>query len=270
MDDSLVRLERVAATAILTLDRPDKRNALNRAAVAALGARLAAAVADETSRVILLTGTGPAFCAGLDLDEQNETLLGPGARDRMQHDARQLAAVYRALATSPKPTIAVVNGPAVAGGAGLVTACDLAVAAPTARFGYPEVRRGILPAMIAPLLVRTVSYRVAKRLLLVGDLIEADEAARLGVYHGVVDAGALRRTALEWATEIARGGPATIAGTKRWLDRSAGLEDLWMESADASAVARLTPECQEGLRAFREKRAPHWGPPAPGTDPAAT
>jgi methylglutaconyl-CoA hydratase len=257
MTAPLVLVELLGPAAVLTLNRPEKRNALSRALVSELGARLSEAAADGAVRAVVLAATGPVFCAGLDLDELAGTLNQPDSRDRMQHDARQLAAVFRALATMRKPTIAAVQGPAVAGGAGLVTACDLAIATPQARFGYPEIRRGIMPAIITPMLLRLVPLRAAKQLLLVGNMIDADEAARLGVYNRVVSAEALRDTVRNLACDIALGGPDTIAATKEWMDRCTEL-DLWIESADASAAARFTTECEEGMAAFREKRQPRW------------
>src|SRR5262249_28157950 len=120
MNPEFVQIENRGPAAVLTLNRAEKRNALSRALVAALGSRLAEAASDPAVRVVVLAANGPVFCAGLDLDELAELMKQPDARDVMQHGARQLAAVYRALATCPKPTIAAVNGPAVAGGAGLV------------------------------------------------------------------------------------------------------------------------------------------------------
>lgn len=260
MNQELVLYERRGVQGILTLNRPEKRNALSRALVAALGTRVAEAVADPHVRVIVLAANGPAFCAGLDLDELNDMMDLPDARTRMQHDARQLAAVYRAFATCPKPTIAAVNGPAIAGGAGLVTACDLAIADTRAKFGYPEVRRGIVPAIITPMLLRLVSQRTANYMLLSGSIIEAKKAERLGIYSEVVDAGQVEERTGKCSAEIAQGGPATLYATKQWIDRCSPVPDLWIESADASAAARFTPECAEGISAFRQKRPTHWSP----------
>ncbi len=261
MNPDLVLIERRGSAGVLTLNRPEKRNALSRALVAALGGRVAEAVSDLAVRVVVLAANGPVFCAGLDLDELAELIKLPNARDAMQQGARQLAAVYRALATCAKPTIAAVHGPAVAGGAGLVTACDLAIATPRAKFGYPEVRRGILPAIITPMLLRLVSLRDAKHLLLSGNMIEAEEAARIGIYNQVADQQSLDDVVRRWVHDLASGGPETLAGSKQWIDRCAGTVDLWMESADASAAARFTAECDEGIAAFQEKRPPRWTPP---------
>jgi methylglutaconyl-CoA hydratase len=259
MNPDLVLIQRDGPAAVLTLNRPEKRNALSRELVAALAGRLAEAASDATVRVVVLAARGPVFCAGLDLDELTELMKQPDARDVMQQAARQLAAVYRALATSAKPTIAAVGGPAVAGGAGLVTACDMAVATPRAKFGYPEVRRGIVPAIITPMLLRLVPPRVASELLLGGNLIEAPEAQRLGLYNRIVPADGLHDAVMALARDIASGGPQTIAATKQWIERCCASVDLWTESADASAAGRFTAECDEGLRAFHEKRQPVWG-----------
>jgi methylglutaconyl-CoA hydratase len=260
MNPNLVLIERRGPAGVLTLNRPEKRNALSRALVAALGSRLAEAVSDPAVRVVVLAANGPVFCAGLDLDELAELMKQPDARDVMQHGARQLAAVYRALATCAKPTIAAVHGPAVAGGAGLVTACDLAIATPQAKFGYPEIRRGIMPAIITPMLLRLVSLRAAKHLLLRGNLVSADEATQMGIYNRVVQAEQLEETVAQWIHDLASGGPTTLSGTKQWIDRCSAVPDLWIESADASAAARFTAECEEGIAAFHEKREPKWTP----------
>lgn len=261
MNLDLVTYERRGPAAVLTLNRPEKRNALSRALVATLGTRISEAQVDSAVRVIVVAANGPAFCAGLDLDELNELMTDTKARDRMQHDARQLAAVYRALANSPKPTLASVNGPAIAGGAGLVTACDLAVASARAKFGYPEVRRGIMPAIITPMLLRLTSERAAKHLLLSGSVIEAARAAEIGIYNRVVVPDELDACIANWCWELAAGAPQTLAATKAWISRCSPVADLWIESADASAAGRFTDECAEGIAAFRDKREPHWAVP---------
>src|SRR5262245_11769030 len=127
---------------VITLNRADKRNALSRGLIAALGEAFDRARADEAARCVILTGAGPVFCAGMDLAELAESIQQPAERTPVWEDALRLAKVYDQIYTFPKPTLAAVNGSAVAGGAGLVTVCDLAVATPEAKFGYPEVRRG--------------------------------------------------------------------------------------------------------------------------------
>src|SRR5947199_3984710 len=180
---SLVRYEIRPPAAVLTLARADKRNALSRAVIADLDAAVRQAADDPAARCVILTGNGPAFCAGMDLDELRGT-LGDQA-DLVWDDAAKLAALYEQIYTLPKPTVAAVNGAAVAGGAGLVTVCDLAVAVPAAKFGYPEVRRGLVAAMVMPHLLRHVGERAARWLLLTGYLIDADAAYKLGLINEV-------------------------------------------------------------------------------------
>src|SRR5207302_7404908 len=140
---------------------------------------------------------GPAFCAGMDLDELRGTLGADS--DKVWDDATKLSALYDFIYTLPKPTIAAVNGAAVAGGAGLVTVCDLALSVPDARFGYPEVRRGLVAAMVMPHLLRHVGERAGRYLLLTGELIDAEEACRVGLVNAVVPPDQLLERAYQWA-----------------------------------------------------------------------
>src|SRR5689334_24088797 len=187
MNNDLVRYEVHPPTAILTLNRPDRRNALSRGLIDALSQAVMRARDEETVRCVILTGAGNAFCAGMDLAELQESLTaGKGQQAPVWDDALRLAKLYDLIYTLPKPTIAAVNGAAVAGGAGLVSACDLAVAVPEAKFGYPEVRRGLVAAMVMPHLLRHVGERAARYLLLTGELIGAEEACRTGLINAVV------------------------------------------------------------------------------------
>ncbi|HEY1379087.1 MAG TPA: enoyl-CoA hydratase-related protein, partial [Gemmataceae bacterium] len=207
---------------------------------------------------VLLTGAGPAFCAGMDLAELASTI--DAARDVVWTDALNLARLFDLIYTSPKPTIAVVNGPAVAGGAGLVSVCDLAVASPAAKFGYPEVRRGLVAAMVMPHLLRHVGERLARWLLLTGELIDATEAQRAGLINAVVPAEELLPTADRWARSLAEGGPQALATTKDLLQQLSRQALSVEEAARGSAEPRLTDECRAGLRAFFDKKPVPWQP----------
>jgi methylglutaconyl-CoA hydratase len=253
---SLVKYELRPPAVVLTMSRADKRNALSRALIADLAAAVRRAGDDAAVRCVIVTGDGPAFCAGMDLEELRSTLSA--GEDVIWGDAQRLAELYDQIYSLPKPTIAAVNGPAVAGGAGLVTVCDLALAAPTARFGYPEVRRGLVAAMVMPHLLRHVGERTARYLLLGGDVIDADEAARVGFINRVVDAGALMDTALAWARMCAEGGPRALAATKELLKRFSNQALSVAEAAQASAAPRLGDECRAGLAAFFDKRPLPW------------
>jgi methylglutaconyl-CoA hydratase len=258
MSEPLVRYEHRPPAALLTINRADKRNALSRELITALTAAFERARDDASVRCVLFTGAGPAFCAGMDLAELSETIEADQAV--VWNDALNLARLFDLIYTLPKPTVAVVNGAAVAGGAGLVSVCDLAVAAPTAKFGYPEVRRGLVAAMVLPHLLRHVGERTARWLLLAGELIDAEEARRCGLVNAVVPAEELLPTADRWAASLAEGGPQALAATKDLLRQFSRQALSVEEAARASAAPRLTDECRAGLRAFFDKRQPPWKP----------
>jgi methylglutaconyl-CoA hydratase len=252
----LVLYERRGPAAVITLNRPDKRNALSRDLVAAIAHAFPRAETDSAVRAVVLTGAGPAFCAGMDLDELRGTL--GDQTDLVWNDASNLAALYEQIYTFPKPTIAAVNGAAVAGGAGLVSVCDLAVAAEGAKFGYPEVRRGLVAAMVMPHLLRHVGERAARWMLLTGELLSADEAVRMGFVNAVTAKEVVLDTALAWCASLAEGGPKALATTKDLLRRCSRQALSVEELAKASAAPRLTEECRGGLAAFFGKTPAPW------------
>lgn len=256
MSTSLVSTRLDGPTAIITIDRPDKRNALSRELIAGLTDAFEHVRSDDRARCVILTGHGPAFCAGMDLDELRGTLTAE--RDQIWDDAHRLSHLFELIYTLPQPTIAAVNGAAVAGGAGLVTVCDLAVSVPTAKFGYPEVRRGLVAAMVLPHLLRHVGERAARWLLLTGELIDAKEAQRIGLVNAIATPDDLMPTALNWAKSCVEGGPKALAKTKELLMRCGPQGVAVAELAKASAEPRLTDECRGGLAAFFEKRPVPW------------
>ena len=261
MTDSLVLYEIQAPAAVITLNRADKRNALNRPLIDGLTDAFARAVDDEDARCVILTGAGSVFCAGMDLAELQESLATTNTEDTpIWEDALRLAKLYDQIYALPKPTICAVQGSAVAGGAGLVSVCDLALAVPEARFGYPEVRRGLVAAMVMPHLLRHVGEREARYLLLTGELLKAEAAAACGLINFVTFQDKLMDIAHRWARSVAEGGPNALRMTKEYLHQfsrqAVSVEDL----AKASAEPRLTTECQEGLKAFFAKQPVPWSP----------
>jgi methylglutaconyl-CoA hydratase len=258
MSADLVLYEVRSPAAVLTLNRPDRRNALSRALIGALSDAFARAAAADDVRCVIVTGAGSSFCAGMDLAELQESLTPQTQESPVWEDSLRLATLYDRIYTSPKPTIAAVNGPAVAGGAGLVSVCDLAVCVPEARFGYPEVRRGLVAAMVMPHLLRHVGERTARYLLLTGELIGAEEAQRVGFVNAVAPADRLIVTAMQWAQSLAEGGPAALAQTKELLQRFSRQSASVEEAAKASAAPRLSDECRRGLEAFFAKRPAPW------------
>ena len=258
MTNELVLFERRGPMALLTLNRPDKRNALSRALITAIGHAIERARDDCAVRCVVLTGAGPTFCAGMDLAELQDSLDTPKEQSPVWDDAIRLAQVYDLIYTLPKPTLAAVQGSAVAGGAGLATVCDLAITVPEAKFGYPEVRRGLVAAMVMPHLMRHVGERTARWLLLTGELIDAAEAFRMGLINEVVPANRLMARAEEISRMFAAGGPQALAKTKEFLQRFSKQAMSIEECARGSAEPRLTDECEQGLRAFFEKRKAPW------------
>jgi methylglutaconyl-CoA hydratase len=256
MTEPLVRYESRPPAVLLTLNRPDKRNALSRELIAALKAAVERARDDAAARCVLLTGNGPAFCAGMDLAELSATV--DADQETIWTDAVNYGRLLDRIYSLPKPTIAVVNGAAVAGGAGFVSVCDLAVAVPDAKFGYPEVRRGLVAAMVLPHLLRHVGERMARWLLLAGEFIDATTAERTGLINAVVSKDELLPTADRWVKSLAEGGPRALAATKELL-RTFSRQALSVEeTAKASASPRLGEECRGGLKAFFEKRPAPW------------
>ncbi len=262
MTASLVLYEARPPAVVLTINRADKRNALSRQLIADLTAAFEKARDDSAARCVIITGAGSVFCAGMDLAELADSVHHGGAKESICQDALNLAALYDLIYMLPKPTIAAVNGAALAGGAGLVTVCDLALSVPEAKFGYPEVRRGLVAAMVMPHLLRHVGERMARYLLLTGELIDATEALRTGLINEVVTKENLSEKASAWARSVAEGGPQALKATKSLLHQFSRQALSVEEAARASAAPRLTEECKQGLEAFFNKRPVPWSPSA--------
>lgn len=244
----------------IVLNRPDKRNALSRQMMADIGQALDDLHQERMVRAVILTGAGSAFCAGMDLVEMQETSQQPDSLLQWHHDAVQYRELLETMLRFPKPLIAAVNGPVVAGGTGLMLASDIVIAADTAKFALPEPRRGIVAGIVAPLLVFRIGASHAANLLLTARTIDAAEAHRIGLVHEVVKADLLWARAQELAGEIAHSAPEAIQLTKRLLNETIGehLATLLSAGAADSATARTTEAAREGLAAFLEKREPKW------------
>lgn len=238
--------------AILSLDRPERRNALSIALLAALVHELDSLQSRGTARVVILRGEGPVFSSGLDLHEAADDAL-------VEESARHVSAALHALRRSPLISIAAVQGGAYAGGAGLMAACDMAVGADDARIGFPEVRRGIIPALVTDVLRSKVRSGDLAELFIVGEPIDAPRAREIGLLQRVVPAERVVHEALEMAAGILAGGPRTVEHTKAILRSAYDRPDGAAGSPIAEHLAgRRGAEALEGLRAFREKRPPAW------------
>lgn len=245
-----------AGIARITLARPEKRNALSPATIRQLHDALAAAARDEQVRVVVLRAEGPDFCAGADL----ESLAGlvDAGPDAHRADARAIADLYLAMRSLPKPVIGSVHGRALGGGAGLVTACDIVVAASDARIGYPEVRIGFVAAVVMAMLRASVPEKAAFELAATGRIVNADEALRLGLVTHVASPAEVDGEAMRLAEEIASLPGEAVAATKKIFYQVQGLSlaEAFDLGVEANVAARTRPAFREGLDGFLSRRRP--------------
>jgi methylglutaconyl-CoA hydratase len=253
MSTELVRLDVADGVATVTLDSPANRNALSRQLRGELIAHLDAALADDTVRVVVLTHTGPVFCAGMDLKESR------GAAEQDQ-GITEVPRILQTLLTSPKPVVARLSGPARAGGVGIVAACDIAVAAENATFAFSEVRIGVVPAVISVTVLPRLLPRAAHELYLTGETFDARRAARIGLINTAVPAEGLDAEVARFVGMLRLGAPSALAATKQLLQAppEGALQERFATMLDVSARFFAGAEGQEGMRAFAEKRPPSW------------
>ena len=249
----LYSVDEGAGIARVTLDRPERRNALNRALVEELRETLALAESDERVRVIVIAGTGPDFCAGADLRElQQAVAAGP---EVSLAEAQALGDLFILIRKIETPVVALVHGQALAGGAGLATACDLVLARSDARLGYPEVRLGFVPAMVMAILRRSLGEKRAFELVALGDSIDADTAYRFGLVNRVFEASSFEEEAAAFLETLASRSASAVALSKRLLYQieGASFEAAIREGAQVNVIARETEDCREGVRRFLER-----------------
>jgi methylglutaconyl-CoA hydratase len=251
---TVTRYERRGRAAWITLASPENRNALSAALVQELGAHLRAAVDDALVRAIVLTGEGPAFCAGADL-RAGGAAVAPGAGQR-----NPFVEILTTMWNAPKPVIAAVNGHAFGGGIGLVAAADIAIAAENAAFAFSEVRVGVIPAMISVVVVPKLGVNRTMRLFLTGQRFSARDALAWDLVHRVVPADALAAAVAEEVDAVAQGGPNAVREAKRLVRAVAGAP---MDEAFTYAEAKIaelfrSDEAAEGMQAFLGKRKPAW------------
>ena len=238
---------------VLTLNRPERRNALTIELLGELIAAIRIASDEPQERVLILRGAGAAFCTGLDLKEAADPA-------KAHATAEMVARTLIAISQTRLITIAAVHGAAVAGGAGIMSACDFVVAAEGTRIGYPEVRRGLVAGLVMTFLRRQVGERNMRELLLGSELIKAERAKEIGLVNRVVAQDDLMSEAQEFADSVLQGAPDALAQTKRLI------EELWWRSVKEDVElalkyhmqARESSEAHEGIAAFNEKRLPNW------------
>jgi methylglutaconyl-CoA hydratase len=240
------------------LNRPERRNAMTPEMQDELIAAFEKAAVSHC-RVVILTGAGEAFCAGLDMVH----LQAIAGKSQSEHvaDAERVSRLFRTLYELPKPTIAVVQGAAIAGGTGLATICDFTLAAPGVKFGFTEVKIGFVPALVSAFLALQIGDKQARNLLLTGRLFQSEEARELGLVNEVVHAEELSARALALAKTLKANSPQSMAATKQLMAQQ---NRAWLDAAishalTANAEARMMHDFREGVTAFLEKRKPVWG-----------
>ena len=251
---TVTRYELRQSAAWITLDSPENRNALSAPLVAELGAHLQTAAADPAVRAIVLTGNGPAFCAGADLKNRGDAVT-PGGGGK-----NPFVEILRAMWDGPKPVIVAANGHAFGGGVGLIAAADIALAVDSAVLSFSEVRVGVIPAMISVVVLPKLGVHQAMRLFLTGARFTAAEAAGYGLVHRVVAPADLASAVQAEVDAIALGGPNAVAEAKRLIRT---VSRVSMDEGFAYAEAKIaelfaSPEAAEGMMAFATKRKPSW------------
>ncbi len=242
----------------VTLARPEVRNAFDDGLIAELTAAFSDAAADPGTRVVVLSGDGPVFCAGADVAWMRKA--GSSSREENEADAMRMARMLRAIDVCPKPVVVLAHGAAIGGGVGLVAAADIALAAEGTVFSLAEVRLGILPSVISPYVLRAIGPRQARDFFLTGDRFDAREAHRIGLVHAVVPAAELETAGRKKVESLLSAGPEAVGVAKRLIEEVAGKspEEVIGLTARTIAERRSSAEAKEGLTAFLEKHPPSW------------
>jgi methylglutaconyl-CoA hydratase len=238
----------------ITLNRPDKRNALDGELVAELKAAFSASASDDACRVILLAGAGTDFCSGADLANLKKTAQNSVLENMA--DARSTADLFLMMRNHPRPVIAVVQGRALAGGCGIATACDIILAAQSAQFGYPEVNIGFVPAMVMAILRRSVSEKAAFELVVTGETVSATRAHELGLVHRVFADAQFSAEVETYVAKLAAKSASAVTLSKRLLYNmdSMSFEAALQAGVEVNAIARQTEDCRKGVEKFLKKQ----------------
>jgi methylglutaconyl-CoA hydratase len=254
---STLLLEFNGEIATITLNRPEKRNAITTTMIAEILTALDVIEKSHT-RVVILTGAGKCFCAGIDLEML--AAIAKQSPSENQEDSRRIAKMLRRIWSFPRPMIAAVNGAAYAGGCGIATLCDFTIATTEAKFGYTEVKIGFLPAIVSVFLTRQIGEKRSRDLLLTGRIISAVEAKEFGMVSEVVPAERLLDRVQELVAELIAASPSSVTRAKHLLTSSAaaGLDHDLERAILENARIRCTPDFKEGIASFLEKRKPMW------------
>jgi methylglutaconyl-CoA hydratase len=259
-----LRVERRGAAAWVTLARPDVHNAFNARLIAELQDAFSRLAADDELRAMVLQGEGPSFCAGADLNWMRSSLSF--THDQNVADALEMATMLEVIDACPCPVVGRIHGAALGGGVGLTAVCDIAIAEEGARFGFTEARLGIAPAVISPFALRKIGEGHARALFATAERFSAQRALQIGLVHRVVPVAELDAAVAETLTAIAHNSPAAVRAAKRMARTVPHLSaaDVRRVTAETIAGLRVSPEGQEGIRAFLEKRTASWAATADG------
>ncbi|HMM80522.1 MAG TPA: enoyl-CoA hydratase-related protein [Pyrinomonadaceae bacterium] len=251
MDEILTETD--GSIAIITLNRPEKRNALNDRLIAALKVAMSEADADESVKCIVIRGAGKDFCSGADLAALQK--IAKASYEENLEDARSLGELYKLIRAVRQPVIAAVKGRALAGGCGLAMACDLIAAETNAKFGFPEVKIGFVPAMVAAIVRRSMSERLAFSMLTLGEMVTAEELHNAGIVHAVADEADFETTLAAVAECYAKLSGSAVQMTKRLLYDIDGLNFAAAieQGAQVNAQARMSDDCKQGIARFLGK-----------------
>ena len=259
MSYTTLTCERRGTLAVVSLARPDVRNAFNETTIAEITAVFRELGAEPDVRAIVLAAQGPAFCAGADLNWMKK--MAGYTHDENRADAAQLAEMLRTIYTCPKPVVAKVQGDCYAGGMGLVAACDIAVTVEEANFCLSEVKLGLIPATISPYVIKAMGENAARRYFLTAERFSAQEALRIGFVHAMVKASELDAAVDDLVKHLSNASPNAVREAKRLVREIGGAnltEELIADTAERIAVIRASEEGREGVKSFLEKRKPGW------------
>lgn len=258
MDPTTLKIVRAGAVATVALNRPDVRNAFDDVLIGELTATFTALGADSAVRVVVLTGEGPVFCAGADVNWMKRSITY--TQEQNKSDALRMSGMFRAIDECPKAVIGRVNGTCFGGGMGLISCCDVVVSVASAQFAFTEVKLGIVPAVISAYVAPKIGAAAARRYFLTAEAFGPDEARRIGLVHEVVAPDKLDAKVSEIAAAILKNGPAAVATAKSLIPQvlSKSRADAIEFTASLISKVRTSPEGQEGLGAFLEKRKPTW------------
>jgi methylglutaconyl-CoA hydratase len=258
MAEALVRTEQKGTARWIVLDRPEIRNALSAELIRQARQALREAVADPAVRTVVITGAGKAFSAGADLNEMKATREAT-FRENVDN-ALHTSSIFYEIAQAPKPVVARIQGPAMAGALGIISACDVTVAVSGISFAFTEARLGIAPAMISPFIIRRVGPARAQRLFLTGETFSAEDAQRFGLVDHVVASDKLDDAVEAICRDLERCGPRALGSVKEIVARvtTSSPDESRLYTAEMLAKMRAGDEGQEGMAAFFERRPPRW------------